>query len=162
MELHPDLEAVRFLLGRWEGRGKGNYPTIEPFEYLETVWFEAGPKKPWVAYRQATKDALSGEPLHAEYGYLRVLPGHRLEMVIAQPTGIAEIHTGTVEGTHIHLRAGRVEITPGAKEVTDVERHLTVDGDQLSYRLSMAAVGHELQQHLTATLTHHGWLKTTG
>ncbi len=161
MEIHPDVESVRFLLGRWEGRGKGDYPTVEPFEYIETLWFDAGPGKPWVAYRQATRDAATNEPLHAESGYLRVLPGHRLEMIIAQPTGIAEVHTGTVDGTHIHLRAGHVETAPSAKDVTDVERHITVDGDTMTYRLSMAAVGEELQRHLTATLTHHGWIRAT-
>lgn len=162
MDIHPDVEQVGFILGRWEGRGTGDYPTIESFEYLETVWFEAGPGKPWVAYRQATKDAATGEPLHAEFGYVRVLPAHRLEMVIAQPTGITEVHTGVVDGAHIHLRAGHVECTPTAVEVTDVERHLTVEGDTLRYRLSMAAVGHELQIHLEGTLTRSGWNRITG
>ncbi len=161
MDLHPDVEQVAFILGRWEGRGRGDYPTIEPFEYLETVWFEAGPGKPWVAYRQATKNAITGEPLHAEYGYIRVLPAHRLEAVIASPTGLAEIHTGVVDGTHMHLRTGHVEATPMAKEVVDVERHLRVEGDTLRYRLSMAAVGLELQHHLEAELTRSGWIRAT-
>lgn len=161
MQLHPDVEGLTFLLGRWEGRGEGDYPTIDRFEYLETVWFEAGPDKPWISYRQLTKNALTGAPLHTETGYIRVLPGHRLEAIISSPTGITEIDTGTVDGTHIHLRAGTVESTPTALEVADVERHITVDGDTLRYRLSMAAVGHELQQHLAAELTRSGWLRAT-
>ncbi len=36
-ELHHDLEALAPLLGEWVGRGSGEYPTIEPFDYLEEV-----------------------------------------------------------------------------------------------------------------------------
>ena len=72
--LHPQLGPLGGLLGTWEGRGAGSYPTIEPFRYHEQVHFgHAG--KPFLTYQQKTWDEDNGAPLHAEVGYLRVVAG---------------------------------------------------------------------------------------
>lgn len=51
LELHPHLRALAPLLGAWQGRGTGEYPTIEPFEYLEEVVF-SHVGKPFLVYGQ--------------------------------------------------------------------------------------------------------------
>lgn len=150
--VHPDLGEIAFLIGTWRGRGRGEYPTIDDFEYEEEARYAPGPDKPFLVYTQRSWNPTTGEPLHSELGYLRPAGAGRVELVIAQPTGIVEIHTGSIEATHVHFRAGRVEVTPTAKEVTDVERHLSVEGGELRYRLSMAAVGQPLTVHLEAAL----------
>lgn len=150
---HPDLAGLAFLLGVWKGRGRGCYPTIEPFEYLEEAVYTPGPAKPFIAYRQSTRRAGGeGEPLHAEAGYLR--PGERgaAEAVIAQPTGIVEVHTGEVDGGRVRFRSAAVELSPTAAEVEQVERLIRVEGNVMHYRLAMAAVGQPLQIHLEAEL----------
>ena len=152
MTHHPDLDELAFLIGTWSGTGHGEYPTIESFDYLEEVSFTPLPGKPFLVYHQRTRHAVTNAPLHTETGYLRWGGAGRAELVLASPTGIVEVHAGSIDGTHLHLRALTVEGTPTALEVTDVERHLEVDGDLLSYRLSMAAVGHPLQVHLRAAL----------
>src|SRR4051812_14828215 len=93
-DLHPNLEELAPLLGTWVGRGAGEYPTIQPFEYLEEVVFtHVG--KPFLVYRQKTKSVADGKPLHAEAGFLRVpQPGH-VELVLAHPSGITEIEVGS-------------------------------------------------------------------
>jgi hypothetical protein len=158
-DLHPDLQTLAPLLGTWQGRGSGTYPTIEPFDYLEEVAF-SHVGKPFLVYGQKTRSAADGKPLHAEAGYLRVpRPGH-VELVLAHPSGITEIEVGTytADGTTIELdmTAANIGLTPTAKEVTALGRSFRVDGDELSYSLQMGAVGQPLQHHLGAVLHRKG------
>ncbi|MDH4116665.1 MAG: FABP family protein [Acidimicrobiia bacterium] len=152
MTHHPDLDELAFLIGSWSGTGEGEYPTIESFRYHEDITIQPVGAKPALIYQQRTRDHDTGEPLHSETGYLRWAGAGRAELALAQPTGITEVHTGSIQGTHLHLRSLVVAHTPTAVEVSDVERHIEVEGPLLRYRMSMAAVGHPLQVHLRATL----------
>ena len=155
MELHVDCQPLAFLLGTWKGKGEGEYPTIESFGYLEEVTFgHVG--KPFLSYSQKTKHADTGMPLHAEAGYLRALGGGRVELVLVQPSGIVELHEGTVDGQRVSLNLLSVHTTPSAKEVSDVSRQIEVSSESgqttLSYEIAMAAVGQPLTHHLRAAL----------
>lgn len=152
MDLHPACEPIAFLLGVWKGTGEGHYPTIESFRYNEEVTFgHVG--KSFLSYTQKTKRAETGEPLHAEAGYLRAVGDGRVELVVVQPSGIVELHNGAVVGQRLDLSSTGVHTTPTAKEVTEVTRSLTVEGATLSYDVAMAAVGHTLTHHLRASLS---------
>ena len=159
VDLHPDLAELAPLLGTWTGRGPGEYPTIQPFDYLEEVAF-SHVGKPFLVYGQRTRSAADGKPLHAETGYLRVpQPGH-VELVLAHPSGITEIEVGTysVSGDRIDMEMSTTAIglTPTAKEVTALSRSFRIDGDALSYSVQMGAVGQPLQHHLAAVLRRAG------
>lgn len=155
------------LVGTWAGEGSGDYPTIERFTYRETVTIAAVPDKPFLAYAQRTSQPDTGAPMHTEVGYLRFPPAtaatdgddathRRVELTIAQPTGVTECHEGTLElteaGSVIDLTTTSVGRTPSAKEVTSVRRRLMFDGDALTYELWMAAVGQAETLHLRAEL----------
>lgn len=142
-------------MGTWTGRGHGEYPTIEPFDYDETVTVgHVG--KPFLSYAQRTSHAGTGQPLHAESGWLRLPGDDVVELVIAQPTGIVEVHAGrlVIEDAHVTLalQADAVATTPSAVAVEAVERTFVLAGDELRYELAMEAVGHPMTHHLAAVL----------
>ncbi|MGH9133027.1 MAG: peroxynitrite isomerase [Ilumatobacteraceae bacterium] len=153
--LHPDVEILAPLLGMWEGEGNGEYPTIEPFAYFETVTF-AHVGKPFIAYTQRTRAADDRRPLHAEMGYWRIPSHGRVEFLVAHPTGITELAEGTLEVTEgvirIEVATTTIGRTASAKEVTALERSFRIDGDVIDYTVRMAAVGLPLQHHLAASL----------
>lgn len=149
--LHPDVEALGVLVGSWSGTGRGEYPTIEPFDYAETVTFgHVG--KPFLSYGQRTSHVVDGRPLHAETGYWRLPRPERVEVVLCHPTGICEVLEGTFRLPEIRLRTISVVRTTTAVEVTQLERDITIDGDVLTYAVRMAAVGQPLTHHLAAEL----------
>jgi THAP4-like, heme-binding beta-barrel domain len=152
----PPEHPLQFLVGTWVGSGEGIYPTIPSFRYHERVTMTLSPKG-FVAYQQSTSHPDSGAPMHTETGYLRAVGGGAIEWVLAQPSGIVEIHQGTVahytnSGFVIEFEPALVATTASAKSVTTIQRSIVVTETVLTYRVAMAAVGLPLQHHLSATL----------
>ena len=150
-ELHPLCGPLAPLLGTWRGTGRGSYPTIDDFDYVEELVFgHVG--KPFLSMVQRSRDPSTGEPLHAEAGYLRALPDGAVELTVAQPSGVVEVDLGSVtrtsDGLVVELESAEVGLTSTAKSVTAVRRRLEVVGSTLISELWMAAVGE-------ADLIHH-------
>jgi hypothetical protein len=143
------------LAGTWQGRGRGQYPTVAPFDYEEEATFSPTGKAT-LAYQQRTWSPADGRPLHSEAGYWRLAGPGRVELVVAHPTGLVEVAEGSFNGRLMQLRSLLVGRTPTAKQVSGTQRQLWVEGDVLGYRLSMAAVGVGLRPHLEAELRRLG------
>lgn len=143
------------LCGIWKGYGHGSYPEIGEFDYLETIEFKSSVKGP-ISYSQSTESS-SGALMHQELGFMRAnLESSVLELIIAQPTGIAEVLVGEVfvdDSTYrLEFHSDAVLTAPSAKEVTRTGRYFQLSQDELSYQLYMEAVGEKYQLHLEATL----------
>lgn len=157
MSLHPSLEPLRALVGTWRGHGRGEYPTIDPFEYTEEVTFtDVG--KPFLTYSQRTW-SLTGQPMHVETGYLRAPDNGAVEFVLAQPTGQTELAEGPLSqepsGFTAELRS-QVVNSSTAKIVDQTIRRIRLDADTLTTSFDMAAVGVPMSHHLSAVLTRAG------
>ena len=153
MELHPEVEPLAFLLGRWSGEGTGEYPTIKPFAFREEVTFEHN-GKPFLSYTQKTWSLVDDSPMHSETGYLRLAgpAPRRLEIVLAHSTGLVEVSEGILEPGKIELISTNVHGTSTAKTVTAIGRSIVVAEDVFKYRLRMAAGGLPAHHHLSGEL----------
>lgn len=109
-----------------------------------------------LAYRSVTNAADDGRPLHAEVGWLRAVGEGLVELVVAQAPGLLEATEGVVDGDPqrcaLVLTSTVATSTTTAKQLDATEREYRVDGDQLTYRIAMSAVGQPLEQHLVAVL----------
>ena len=152
-ELPADLAPLRFLLGTWRGEGKGEYPTLQPFTYVEELEFEhVG--DPFLLYAQRSFTPDQGTPLHFERGFLRPAGPGVVELTLASPLGLTEISHGRVDGFTLDTATepGGVVRTRTGSAVTGVVRRYRVDGDLMRYDLSMSMDETPMSLHLTGKL----------
>jgi hypothetical protein len=154
---HALLAPVVALLGTWQGRGEGGYPTLAgDFAYAQRVTFSHD-GRPFLRYEARAwlldADDTPSRPAARESGWWRLQPEGRVEALITQPTGIAEIAVGRAAGDTIDLTTHQVALTPTAKQVEATRRRYTLtDDDTLTFAFDLAAVGRPLQHHLSASL----------
>ncbi|GAB2808679.1 heme-binding beta-barrel domain-containing protein [Streptomyces daliensis] len=162
---HALLAPLAGLLGTWRGHGRGEYPTLaEGFAYAQEMTFRHD-GRPFLHYetRAWLLDA-DGAPLRPsarESGWWRLQPEGRVEALITQPTGVAEILVGRADDGAADLTTHQVALAPTAKEVDTTRRRYTLtDGDTLDFVHDMAAVGQSLRHHLTARLRREDGSRT--
>ena len=116
--------------------------------------------KPYLIYSSRTwlldDEGNLGRPSHLETGFWRPQPDNKLEVLLAHPTGFAEVYYGEISGTKIEMATDAVVRTSSAKEVTAGRRLYGLIGADLGYAYDMAAVGQPLQAHLSAQLKRTG------
>lgn len=155
-DLNPACVPLAWLLGTWEGVGVGDYPTTEAFRFGQEVTFGYVPGKPYLTYASATwrvgDDGEIGDPLARETGYWRPQPDGGVEVLLTHPTGIIEIFIGTVEPAKIELATRGVLKTETAKDYRSATRLYGLVNGRLMWVMDMAAMGHDLQPHVSAEL----------
>ena len=149
---------LKLLAGEWAGTGLGEYPTIESFEYLETLRFTLDETRPLLHYEQKTRRRNMGQtdfvPSHWETGFLSLLSDNQVEVANAQIGGRLEVLTGTIESAPAGLVL-RLQSSHFANDLRMQEssRTITVSGDSLHYTMHMQTTKvPQLALHLEARL----------
>ena len=159
-DLVEPLRPLAWLIGRWEGAGVLGYPTIESAHFGQEieVTHDGRPFLKWES-RAWILDSATGDrvrPAAMESGFWRPQPDGEVELLLVHPTGILEMYYGTMEPARIQLKTDGVMRSPRAKEYNAATRMYGLVDSQLMWAMDMAAVGQELQSHLSATLKRVG------
>jgi hypothetical protein len=155
-DLHPDCAPLVWLLGRWEGAGVGDYPTVEPFRFGQEIAFTYVPGKPFLTYSSRSwildDDGNLVRPAARETGYWRPQPDSGLEVLLTHPTGFVEVYLGRTEPARVEMATRGVLKTETAKDYRAGHRLYGLVNSRLMYVFEMAAMGQDLQPHLSAEL----------
>lgn len=155
-DLHPDLLPLLPLVGTWRGQGKGGYPTIKDFDYGQEVTF-AHDGRPFLFYESRSwlldADGKVVRPAAREAGWWRPNGTEAFELVLAHPSGIAEIYVGKVNTTtQWECSTDVVARTESAKDVVANHRLYGIVDRALLYAIDMTAMGQPSRPHLSARL----------
>ena len=155
--LHPDLYPVAWMVGKWGGKGMGEWPGVEKFEYVQEVTFRHD-GRPFLEYSSKSwiidSEGNHIRPGASECGYWRIKPNKVIELILAHSTGISEGWLGKISDDRpaIQLALDHAYIAPTAKQVNDGARLYGLVEGQLFTSYDMAAPGKELQAHLWSSL----------
>jgi THAP4-like, heme-binding beta-barrel domain len=143
--LHSALMPLAWMLGRWEGTGKGTYPGTEDFEFGQQIDFAQNGGDYLHYLSQTFETDASGQAVRPQ-------PDGGLEVVMCHPDGIAEVWYGSITGAKIELATDAVVRTATAEAYTAGQRlYGNVEGDLL-WTFDKATSDEPLQSHLWARL----------
>lgn len=160
------FEELRMLVGNWRGEGRGQFPTIDAFRYLEETAFSENPGEMLVHFEQRSwlldEEGNIVKPLHWESGFFIPAEDGRIDILNAQNSRRVEVLRGLSR-----LENGRWTLVAASvlhgydPRMTATAREFEVFGDTLRYRVRMATdkVG-EIQPHLEAKLKRVGLAET--
>lgn len=168
-EVHPDLEKLAFLIGRWEGVGVAGYADMAEFQFGQELEF-TNDGGPYLGYRsrvwRLAPDGSPSELWTSEAGYWRCrpesgqaptedAPAIHVEALMTHPEGYSEVYLGSVFANRVELTTDAVLHTETGEQVTAGKRLYGLFGEQretLGYAWDMAARGHELRSFMSAQL----------
>lgn len=155
------LRPLAWLIGRWEGAGVVGYPTMESKHFGQEITCSHDGRAflEWQS-RSWLLDSETGErvkPSAIELGFWRPgEDGREVELLLSHPTGIIEMYYGSMEPAKVQLRTDSVVRSPHAKEYNSATRLYGLVQSELMWVMDMAAVGQQLQSHLSAQLKRVG------
>lgn len=151
------FELLARLSGNWRGRGRGQYPTIDSFEFEEETSIVVAPEYPMLRHEQRTWLLPEREASHWELGFWRAVSDEEVELSTAQDSGRIEVLRGRVEaegGDGLRMELFSTFLGNDSRLVK-TERILRVQSGMLHYTKLMATTTTPTPtrlQHLEARL----------
>lgn len=155
------MDNLSPLVGTWKGQGEAVYPTINTYEYRESLSIRQDDDSPYLTYEQSTAlidgDGHRIRKSHWEAGLIRPLADGRIEIACVQSGGRVEILRGEVftDKNSPDLLTLRLqsELVVNDDRVRSTNREWSLKDNQLSYEMNMATTMVEAPTiHLKATL----------
>ncbi|MBA3487983.1 MAG: FABP family protein [Longispora sp.] len=159
-DLNPALLGLLPYVGVWRGRGRGDHPVSEDYDFAQEIRFSHD-GRPFLSYESRTwlLDAESKPmgPASRETGWWRPVmkdgrPSDDVEVLLANPNGWLELYLGAIEGLKVELSTDAVMRTETAEKITSSHRLYGIVEGALLYAHDMAAEGRPLQPHMSARL----------
>lgn len=157
------ITDLGFIVGKWEGTGLAEYPTMTPVDYEEGLVFTRNDKDPVIHYEQRTWIKSSGEdngnPVFWESGFIIDKGDGAFELVSAQRSGRVEILRGDAkpsDGNGIEIDLSSVMISNDPRMIKS-ERKFRFLENVIDYELLMSTTENPgFDRHLRARLRRPG------
>lgn len=163
-DLPPPLAPLAWLIGTWEGAGVVGYPTMESVHFGQEIRcsHDGRPFLEWHSHTWLLDEAgQKVRPLATELGVWRPVEPRdgddtNVELLLTHPTGFVEMYAGVAQPAKVELRTDAVLRSPHAKEYTAGHRMYGYVQSNLMWVMDMAAVGQQMQSHVSAELKRVG------
>lgn len=157
------ISDMGFIIGKWEGAGHAEYPTITSVDYEEGLVFTRNDKDPVIHYEQRTWIKSSGEddgrPVFWESGFIIDKGEGVFELVSAQRSGRVEILRGSAQrsnGNGIEIDFSSVMISNDPRTIKSGRRFRFLE-NIIDYELHMSTIENPgYDRHLKARLRRPG------
>lgn len=157
------ISDLGFIVGKWEGTGIAEYPTIKPMDYEEGLVFTRNDRDPVIHYEQRTwvqsSGGDNGQPVFWESGFIIDRGDGAFELVSAQKSGRIEILRGDAEASD----GGAIEIVFASVAISNDPRMLKsgrkfrFHENVIDYELHMSTTENPAyDRHLRARLKRPG------
>ena len=154
--LNPDLAALGWLVGRWEGTGNGTDHEGNDFSFEQRIEFSHNGED-YLYYASQTfvldDEGNPSSSLGMESGFWRPKADASVEVVVSSSHGWTEVLVGDIKVIQISLRSDAVVRSASAAVSHTAGQRLygKVEGD-LMYAIDRATEDHELRPWMWARL----------
>lgn len=155
--VHPDLLALVWMLGTWQGNGHGIDPETGQFEFGQQIEFSTN-GEPYLHYISQTytldTEGNPKAPLGIETGFWYPHKDATVDLVSCDSAGWAELWYGNITGPKIELRTDAVARLKNAEtNYTAGQKLFGFVDEKLMWAWDRATESSELQPYMWAQLT---------